>query len=154
MLLQKFQPEVVINGADTICHNGDVINKIGSYPLALVCKSLSIPFIVISSTLKKQMLPKDIKILARESHEIWKIEQEGINIINYYFEKVPRELITAYITENGFVTDVPSFSFNLHRCINTINNFKIFLQQFFSQYLAFFHWSRFKCNNSLFFSWK
>ncbi len=59
------------------------------------------------------MRPKDIKILARGSHEIWEIEQEGIKIVNYYFEKVPRDLITAYITEEGYVTDVPSFSVDL-----------------------------------------
>jgi methylthioribose-1-phosphate isomerase len=47
-LLRKGQVDCVIFGADRICANGDVINKIGSYPLAVCARENGIPVYVVA----------------------------------------------------------------------------------------------------------
>jgi methylthioribose-1-phosphate isomerase len=38
--------DVVVTGADRTAANGDVANKVGTYPLALAAQANSVPFIV------------------------------------------------------------------------------------------------------------
>ncbi|HEU5109306.1 MAG TPA: S-methyl-5-thioribose-1-phosphate isomerase, partial [Micromonosporaceae bacterium] len=45
-LMARGEVDAVILGADRICANGDVVNKIGTYPLALAAARAGIPFVV------------------------------------------------------------------------------------------------------------
>lgn len=95
--------EVVINsdavfiGADQILKNGNVVNKIGSYPLALCAKELQIPFYVVAS---KDKFINKIKFSPKSQSpsEIWQTKKE-IRIMNNYFEEVPNHLITKILTD-------------------------------------------------------
>src|SRR2546429_188117 len=46
LLLQRGMVDVAISGADRVCANGDVVNKVGTYPLALLCREHGVPFYV------------------------------------------------------------------------------------------------------------
>ncbi len=99
--------DCVIIGADRIASNGDVVNKVGSYSLAVNCAYHKIPFYVAApgSTIDFEIPAGDkIEIEERGSEEITrvngeKITSQKINVINPAFDLIPAELVTAIITE-------------------------------------------------------
>lgn len=101
--------DVAIIGADRIAANGDVINKVGSYQLALACQRHSVPFYVAapSSTIDvKTATGSECPIELRSEEEVtcplgkwWTVA--GIKAWNPAFDMVPAELITGIITEEG-----------------------------------------------------
>jgi methylthioribose-1-phosphate isomerase len=104
--------DAVIVGADRIASNGDVANKIGTYPLALMAKEHGIPFYVaaVNSTIDFNTVKgSDIKIEIREDEEITDfthylnrdIAPKGADSYNPVFDITPAKLITAFITQSG-----------------------------------------------------
>lgn len=99
----------VIVGADRIATNGDTANKIGTYGLALVAKSLDIPFYIAAPTSTfdfKMETGSLIPIEERESDEVRTFAgqftaPENVNVFNPGFDVTPNELISGIITEFG-----------------------------------------------------
>ncbi len=89
--------EAVIIGADQILKNGNVVNKIGSYPLALCAKEFNKPFYVIADK-SKFVFKLKYKTINNNDSEVWKTRKR-IKIINHYFEEVPSKLITKILTD-------------------------------------------------------
>ncbi len=98
------QANEVLVGADSVLRDGAVVNKIGSYGLALAARDHGKPFHVACETLKfdarhdaaswpgsRPMSPK----------EVWENPPERIDVVNRYFELVPASLVTAIVTERG-----------------------------------------------------
>lgn len=106
-LMKEGQVDCVIVGADRIASNGDVVNKVGSYSLAVNCKHHNIPFYVAapSSTIDFDIETGDeIPIEERDADEVTEIKGEritsaNVNVMNPAFDLVPNELVTAIITE-------------------------------------------------------
>ncbi len=93
---------IVIVGADAIRADG-VLNKIGTYPLALAAMEAGIPFFVAAS---KDKLDYDnvSEIEDRPDREIAnpdELEASGGEIENPAFDLTPWKLITGIITESG-----------------------------------------------------
>ena len=79
-LMRKGGIDAVIVGADRIAKNGDVANKIGTYPLAVLAKYHSLPFYVAapSSTFDESLESgDDIPIEERNREEISKQGENG-----------------------------------------------------------------------------
>jgi methylthioribose-1-phosphate isomerase len=100
----------IIVGADRIASNGDVANKIGTLPLAIMAKHNKIPFYVAAplSTIDFECKSgTDIPIEERDATEISKINGKRIaadaKIYNPAFDVTPNKLITAIITQYGVV---------------------------------------------------
>ncbi|MFA6410960.1 MAG: S-methyl-5-thioribose-1-phosphate isomerase [Candidatus Buchananbacteria bacterium] len=104
--------DIVIVGADRIVKNGDVANKIGTYPLALMAREHNIPFYVaaMNSTIDLNLASgKDIPIEQRNSDEIIKdilyykkpVAPKGVKAFNPVFDVTPAKLVTGIITEKG-----------------------------------------------------
>lgn len=93
-----------IIGADTITKNGSVLNKMGSYLLALACKKEKKPLYVLSSILKLDQRERGVKIKKREPSEIWNKAPKNIECLNFYFEEIPPMLISGIICEFGIFT--------------------------------------------------
>jgi len=99
----------VFVGADRIAKNGDVANKIGTYPLAVLCRENKIPFYVAAptSTIDLSLSSgKKIPIEERDSQEVTKIMGKCIaplevEVRNPAFDITPAKYITAIITEKG-----------------------------------------------------
>jgi len=85
--------DAVILGADSILNNGNVINKTGSLAAAVLCRYYKKPCYVLAS---KDKLSKKLKYSQKKQayEEIWKFRNKNLNITNFYFEEVPKELIT------------------------------------------------------------
>ena len=97
--------DCVIVGCDSIRKREGVINKIGTYPLALATKNSRKPFYVVGNTLKFDKRKKFL-IEERPAKEVY-IELihpgklNGIKLRNPAFDSTPFSLVTAVITEKG-----------------------------------------------------
>jgi len=100
--------DIVVVGADTICSNGAVINKIGTSQIALAAHEARVPFLVAAETFKfspKTMYGELVEIEERDSSEVVKPGEvpEGTRILNPVFDATPAEYIDAIVTEVGVV---------------------------------------------------
>ncbi len=94
----------VLVGADTVLRDGAVVNKIGSYGLALAAKAADKPFHVACETLKFDARHDAASwpgSPAMNPREVWENPPERIEVVNRYFEAVPANLVTAIVTERG-----------------------------------------------------
>lgn len=107
-VMSKGMIDAVIVGADRIASNGDVANKIGTYPLSVLAKVHRIPFYVAAPTSTIDFnCPRGelITIEERDKKEITHIMGSRIapevDVLNPAFDITPNENITGIITERG-----------------------------------------------------
>ncbi len=98
--LPKFvsQCDAVIIGADSILKTGNVINKVGSKALAIICKHYKKPFYVAADK-SKFSNRKTFKHSSHPAKEIWNTKLTNIILENFYFEEIEAELITEVIVD-------------------------------------------------------
>ena len=90
----------VVVGADRIAANGDVANKIGTYPLAVLAARHGVPFYVAAPVSTIDPHTPDgaaIPIEERDPGEL----ADGIPALNLAFDVIPAELVSAIFTEAG-----------------------------------------------------
>ena len=108
-LFQQGKIQHVIVGADRITLNGDVANKIGTYPLAVLAHRHNVPFYVAapSSTFDAKIKSgSEILIEERSAIEVTNgfgtaTAPKGVAVYSPAFDVTPRELISYYITDKG-----------------------------------------------------
>jgi len=108
LLLQRGMVDAAISGADRVCANGDVVNKVGTYPLALLCREHGVPFYVAApeSTID-QATPDGASVVIEErgAGEVTTFAPAGTDAWNPAFDVTPAGLVSALITENGVRRD-------------------------------------------------
>lgn len=119
--LRSGQVQKVFFGADRVAANGDVVNKIGTYMLALAAKTNQVPVYAVFPTSTVDLSVPDgdhIPIEERDPAEVLEIEIQGQKVTptgakarNPAFDVTPHHLLTALITEKGIV--YPPFQQNL-----------------------------------------
>ena len=102
----------VVIGADRIARGG-VVNKVGSFMVALAAKHHNIPFYVAApySTFDNEISIFDTVIEQRDGDEVRyyggaRICLEGMEVINPAFNITPKELVTGIITEKGIINPI------------------------------------------------
>lgn len=108
-LLRGGEISCVIVGTDRTAANGDVANKIGTYPLAVLARRHDVPFYVaapLSSIDLDCASGANIPIEQRPARELLEfggkqIAPKGVEVFNPAFDVTPAELVTAIITERG-----------------------------------------------------
>jgi S-methyl-5-thioribose-1-phosphate isomerase len=103
--------DAVVVGADRIAGNGDVVNKIGTYPLALAAARAGIPFVVAApeSTIDPATpTGDDIEIETRVADEVVTVAgvrtaPAAAEALNLAFDVTPADLVTAIVTERRVV---------------------------------------------------
>jgi methylthioribose-1-phosphate isomerase len=120
LLMRRGDVDAVLVGADRVAANGDVCNKIGTYPKALAARDNGVPFYVAlpSPTLDAALAAGDrIPIESRSADEVLAvtgrdsyghaatvaIAPAGTRAINYAFDVTPARLVTGLVTERGVV---------------------------------------------------
>ena len=99
----------VVVGADRIAANGDVANKVGTYPVAVLARENGVPFFVAApiSTLDLALESGDqIPIEERSAVEVTHVfghlvAPAGTPAMNPAFDVTPARYVTAIITEKG-----------------------------------------------------
>lgn len=117
------QVDIVLVGSDRTAANGDVANKIGTYPLAVLAKENGIPFypVVPTSTIDLGLATgEEIPIEERSSGEICAPYGLAIAPADYpawnpAFDVTPHRYVTGIVTENGIV--YPPLDINLQRAV-------------------------------------
>jgi S-methyl-5-thioribose-1-phosphate isomerase len=101
-LMARGEVGAVILGADRICANGDVINKIGTYSHALGAHRAGIPFIVVA--------PESTVDVATPAGAHVEIEDRGAtevtawsDAVNPAFDVTPHDLVTAIVTDRRVI---------------------------------------------------
>jgi methylthioribose-1-phosphate isomerase len=90
----------IVVGADRIAANGDVANKVGTYPLAVLAARHGVPFYVaapVSTIDRGTPSGAEIPIEERDPAEVTASDEA----FNPAFDVTPAELVTAIFTEAG-----------------------------------------------------
>ena len=113
-LMAQGRVDRVIVGADRIAANGDVANKVGTYPLAVLADRHGVPFYVAAPLSTIDPATPDgsaIPIEERDPAEV----VTGADAFNPAFDVTPAELITAIVTEAGVLE--PPYSASISRAL-------------------------------------
>lgn len=110
-LISSGDVDIVVTGADRIAANGDVVNKVGTYPLALAAKANGVPFIVAAplSTIDLDTpCGNDVPIEQRSASEVLEINgsrvvPEHTQAYNPAFDITPANFVSAIVTELGVI---------------------------------------------------
>jgi methylthioribose-1-phosphate isomerase len=109
VMAKKLVNKVVV-GADRIVKDG-VVNKIGTYTIAVLAHEHKIPFYVAApkSTFDLKRLAKDVVIEERNVEEVVKfagvqVAPKGVSAFNPAFDITPLKYVTAIICEEGVLS--------------------------------------------------
>jgi S-methyl-5-thioribose-1-phosphate isomerase len=101
-LMARGEVDGVIVGADRICANGDVVNKIGTYAHALGAHRAGLPFVVVA--------PESTVDTGTPTGAAVPIEDRGAaevtaysDAVNPAFDVTPADLVTAIVTERRVI---------------------------------------------------
>jgi methylthioribose-1-phosphate isomerase len=108
-VMYKRMANKVVVGADRIVQDA-VINKIGTYQIAVLAKEHGIPFYVAApkSTFDLAHTSEQVTIEERSPEEVTcigseKIAPEGVEALNPAFDITPLKYVTAIICEEGTI---------------------------------------------------
>ncbi|MEA4909554.1 MAG: S-methyl-5-thioribose-1-phosphate isomerase [Chloroflexi bacterium] len=109
--LRSGRVQKVFFGADRVAANGDVVNKIGTYMLALAAHANRVPVVCVfpTSTIDLSLANGDlVPIEEREADEVLDIQVKGrpaapagARACNPAFDVTPWSLLSALVTEKG-----------------------------------------------------
>lgn len=121
--------DAVLIGADRIAADGSVANKIGSYPLAVLARHHSVPFVVVAPVTTVDLGTRDgsgIEVEQRPAHEVTEMPSPdavrrgtgdgvrttpaGAQAYNPAFDVTPPELVSALVTDAGVASPVDAAS--------------------------------------------
>jgi translation initiation factor 2B subunit (eIF-2B alpha/beta/delta family) len=99
---------LVLLGADAVFRDY-FVNKTGSYSICLAAKNAGIPVFILADSRKFwfSLFPEHKDIQYNENkkpvEEIWKDPHPGIDVENFYFEKIPVGWADGFITEKDIL---------------------------------------------------
>ena len=110
-LIRRGKVDMIIVGSDRVAANGDMANKIGTYPLAVLANENDVPFYVAVplSTIDMELQNGDeIPIEERDGEEIVnvngsRVAPKKVDTYNPAFDITPHSYITSFITEEGII---------------------------------------------------
>jgi methylthioribose-1-phosphate isomerase len=112
-LMARGEVDLVVVGADRVAANGDVANKIGTYPLAVVAHHHGVPFVVAAPRSTIDFDTPDgaaIVVEDRPAHEVLTAggvptAPRGSAAANPAFDVTPASLVHAIVTEHGVIAE-------------------------------------------------
>ncbi len=95
---------VAFMGVDAVARPG-IVNKVGSWLLAMACRELKIPIFALAGT--EKFVTDDV-LFSFEDHqrpgtEVWDKAPENVRVINRQFELIPFDWIAGLVTEEGIL---------------------------------------------------
>lgn len=110
-VMQRGWIDAVIVGTDRVTTNGDVVNKIGTYSVAILARHHGIPFYVAAPRSSIDMAtPSGDQVVIEERPESevtcgfgQRTAPQGVQAYNPAFDVTPAPLVSAIITEVGII---------------------------------------------------
>ncbi|MHC4380500.1 MAG: S-methyl-5-thioribose-1-phosphate isomerase [Planctomycetota bacterium] len=105
-LLAQGKVDLIFVGSDRIAANGDVANKIGTYPLAVLAMHHEVPFHVLAPATTVDPCCPDgasIPIEQRAATELYDAhpQPQGVGVFSPAFDVTPADLVGHIVTEHG-----------------------------------------------------
>ncbi len=94
------QTAAVLTGADGVLPDGSVINKAGTYLMALAAADRDVPFFVVCDSWKFGLEPTHLLYEERPAAEVTP-EHPPFSVRNVVFDRTPTHVISGYICEHG-----------------------------------------------------
>jgi methylthioribose-1-phosphate isomerase len=111
-LMANGRVDRIVVGADRIAANGDVANKVGTYPLAVLADRHGVPFYVAAPLSTIDPATPDGASIPIEERDPAELVADG-DAFNPAFDVTPAELVTAIVTEAGVLE--PPYSDSIAR---------------------------------------
>jgi len=107
-LLSEGYCQLVMVGSDRIALNGDVVNKVGTFQLAVAAKTFSLPFYVLVQEPSDTARGEEIPIEEKDARELLYYRGRRVypeKVDGYYpaFDLTPVRYITCLITFRGII---------------------------------------------------
>jgi S-methyl-5-thioribose-1-phosphate isomerase len=110
-LMARGEVDGVVVGADRVCANGDIVNKVGTFAHALGAAYAGIPFVVVAPESTVDEGTPDgaaVPIEARDAAEVLtfrgrRTAPEGADAVNPAFDVTPTALVTAIVTDRRVI---------------------------------------------------
>ena len=99
-LMARGMVDRVVVGADRIAANGDVANKVGTYPLAVLAERHGVPFYVAAPLSTVDPGTPDGSSIPIEERDAMEVAT-GLPALNFAFDVTPAQLVTGIVTEAG-----------------------------------------------------
>lgn len=94
--------DAALVGADRLLADGAVINKAGTYLLALAARDRGIPFYACCESFKcSDATPQTVTLEEMDAAELQMPDWPHVKVRNIYFDITPARLVSAWITEEG-----------------------------------------------------
>jgi len=95
--------DVALVGADSILADGSVVNKVGTYLMALAARENGVPLYAVCETSKFSVASLTGQGARLEEGEPGEVAEglEGVEARNIYFEVTPSRLVNRVVTERG-----------------------------------------------------
>ncbi|AFK19718.1 NUDIX domain-containing protein [Haloferax mediterranei ATCC 33500] len=96
-LVASGEVDCVLVGADSVLASGAVVNKVGSYPVALAADRGGVPFFTVCA---RDKIRSDDEFVGEDDGSLYDGE-ESVKTENPLFEVVPEEFVAGVVTEDG-----------------------------------------------------
>ncbi|MFX1572810.1 MAG: hypothetical protein ACFFB0_08675 [Promethearchaeota archaeon] len=101
--------DLVLIGVDSILKNGSIINKIGTFPLAVLADAKNIDVYAVADSFKynlKSHYNQEIIIEEKPIEEIYdkNLTTDLLKVHNFYFDITPQNYITGIISDLGILS--------------------------------------------------
>jgi methylthioribose-1-phosphate isomerase len=121
--LRRGEVNIVLVGADRIAANGDTVNKIGTYSLAVLSKENNVPFYTVAPTSTVDLHVtngNEIQIEERSADEVRcpygnQLIPDDYPVRNPAFDVTPQRYLAGIVTEQGII--LPPFRDNLPKAV-------------------------------------
>jgi ribose 1,5-bisphosphate isomerase len=99
--------DFIVVGADAFTPEGNIINKIGTYGLAVLAHEAHKPFYIVSELLKfdPTTFYSELEgVEQRNPYEVWPDAPKGLDVRNPAFDVTPNKYIYGLICEKGVIS--------------------------------------------------
>lgn len=109
MILSQEKVDLFTSAADAICMDGTVINKVGTFQIALCARHFGVPYYVTGAPDRNKANAAAVTIEYRDGdavldHQGVRVTAPGVKGLYPAFDVTPPELVTGYVTDRGVFT--------------------------------------------------
>lgn len=109
MILSREKVDLFTSAADAICMDGTIINKVGTFQIALCAKHFGVPYYVTGSPDRNKPHADSVQIEYRDGSAV--LEHQGVHVtapgvqgLYPAFDVTPPELVSGIVTDRGVFT--------------------------------------------------
>lgn len=106
MILSQGKVDLFTSAADAICMDGTIINKVGTFQIALCANHFGVPYYVTGSPDRNKANAQAVQIEYRDGsavleHQGIRVTAPGVKGLYPAFDITPAKLVTGIITDRG-----------------------------------------------------